>query len=160
RFQMGLASDPSLAAIGTGPDRMWFTPAAPFVTPNDASYAAFRARSLELNAPVVVLHSRTDIAKIYQPGETGANDGVDRKAIRKLPAAIRLTAGVIGYEPNALHFEVVCPDNGWLLVTDRWAPGWRVTVNGERQDVVGGNFVFRAIPVRAGANDVDFSYQP
>lgn len=139
---------------------MWFAAAAAVVTPNDAAYAAFRERSLELNAPVVVLHSRREIARIYQPGETGPTDGADRKAIWKLPAALRLTSRVVRYEPNALRFEVVCPASGWLLVTDRWAPGWRVTINGEPQDVLGGNFVFRAVPVWAGANDVEFSYRP
>jgi hypothetical protein len=160
RFQIQFARNPLLAAMSTGADRMWFAPAAAVVTPNDAADAAFRRRSLDLNAPVVVLHSRKEISRIYQPGETGPTEGADREAIRTLPAATRLASRVIRYEPNALHFEVISPASGWLLVTDRWAPGWRVKVNGERQEVLGGNFVFRAIPVRTGANEVEFSYQP
>jgi hypothetical protein len=37
---------------------------------------------------------------------------------------------------------------GWLLVTDRWGPGWRAEVNGRPAPVFGGNFIFRAIEAR------------
>ena len=51
------------------------------------------------------------------------------------------------------------PEAGWLLVTDRWARGWRATVNGRPQDVSGAAFVYRAVPVVAGPNTVRFSYR-
>jgi len=61
---------------------------------------------------------------------------------------------------HRLELEVVSSDAGWLLVTDRWAPGWRAAVNGIPAEVWGANFIFRAVPVQAGTNQVSFWYQP
>ena len=51
-------------------------------------------------------------------------------------------------------------DSGWLLVTDRWAPGWRASVNAQSVPTLGANFIFRAVPVRRGENVVRFTYRP
>lgn len=45
-------------------------------------------------------------------------------------------------------------------MTDRWGPSWRGEVNGEPTEVYAGDFVFRAIRVRAGENTVRFIYRP
>ena len=64
------------------------------------------------------------------------------------------------YEPTRLTLEVESPGDGWLWVTDRWAAGWRATVNGRPTPVWGGNFIFRAVRVEKGRNVVDFTYHP
>ena len=46
------------------------------------------------------------------------------------------------------------------MVTDRWAAGWRATVNGKEAEIWIGNFIFRAVRVREGANRVAFRYCP
>jgi len=46
------------------------------------------------------------------------------------------------------------------MVTDRWAPGWRATVNGQPAATFGADFIFRAVAVRRGENVVRFTYQP
>jgi hypothetical protein len=48
--------------------------------------------------------------------------------------------------------------DGWLLVTDRWAAGWRGKANGNPVEVLGGNFIFRAVRIRAGENTIQFYY--
>ena len=47
-----------------------------------------------------------------------------------------------------------------MLVTDRWALGWKASVNGAPQPVAGGDFIFRAVKVEAGANYIEFKYRP
>jgi len=47
-----------------------------------------------------------------------------------------------------------------LLVTERWAAGWIAEVNHKPVEVWGGNFIFRAVPVQRGLNDVRFTYHP
>ena len=80
--------------------------------------------------------------------------------ISKLPAAKRVPVQLIRYSPNHLDLVASCPHDGWLLVTDRWAHGWRAKVNGRPVSVFGGNFIFRAVQVQAGENRVEFSYSP
>jgi uncharacterized membrane protein YfhO len=70
------------------------------------------------------------------------------------------TANLVAYLPNALTFRYHADRDGWLLVTDRWAPAWTAKVNGRAQPVLVGNFIFRAVPVISGDNLIDFRYQP
>ena len=69
-----------------------------------------------------------------------------------------MPAQVVSYTPNNLKIKVPCPTDGWLLVTDRWAAGWRAKVNGIPVEVFGGNFIFRAVRVSAGENIIQFYY--
>jgi uncharacterized membrane protein YfhO len=70
------------------------------------------------------------------------------------------TADLVTYLPSALTFRYHADRDGWLLITDRWAGAWSAQVNGRPQRVLGGNFIFRAVPVVSGDNLVDFRYQP
>jgi uncharacterized membrane protein YfhO len=77
-----------------------------------------------------------------------------------LPAAQRLPIALTTYRPDELTFEVTAPASGWLMITDRWAKGWRATVNGNRVQVLPAGFIFRAIPIRPGTSTVRFTYHP
>jgi uncharacterized membrane protein YfhO len=66
----------------------------------------------------------------------------------------------VRYEPTRLALDVEAPSDGWLLVTDRWSRSWRATVDGEHAPIWGGDFVFRAVRVHAGANRVEFRFEP
>ena len=72
------------------------------------------------------------------------------------PIAVRW----VRYDNRELAFDVTCPRDGWLLVTDRWAPSWRVLVNDRPGKVWIGNLVFRAVEVSQGENRIRFRYQP
>jgi uncharacterized membrane protein YfhO len=67
---------------------------------------------------------------------------------------------LIAYTPTDLTFRYQAERDGWLLVTDRWARGWSAKVNGCTQLIMGGNFIFRAIPVVRGDNQVQFHFRP
>jgi hypothetical protein len=127
--------------------------------PTDAAYAAFATRSEALRAPVLVLHARGDMRRIGVPGPA-ADDAMVGGLIARLPGAARMPATVARYTPGELHLTLTAPDRGWLLVTDRWAPGWEATVNGAPTDVLGGSFLFRAVPIGPGPTDIRFSYRP
>jgi hypothetical protein len=184
RFHFDLIQRPTLVSMAIGNNRTWFSRTAAIVHPTDASYAAFVGRTEQLGQPVLVVHrrdwllSRTRPAVGQEihvldgrgasgtgvntgtPGETGPNDNGDVAAIRALPAAERANTTLRAYSPSELKLEVFCPSVGWVLVTDRWARGWRATVNGKPTEVWGGNFIFRALPVQQGRNEIRFEYHP
>ncbi len=160
RFQVDFAGEPVTAAMSTGAQRIWFSTQVASVRPDDGSYAAFASRTKALGAPVLVVHPRQEMLGASGPGETSREEAQDVEAISNLAASQRLSATVLRYSPDELSLEVSCPDNGWLLVTDRWSPGWQATVNGKRVEVFGGDFIFRAVPVQQGTNKVSFSYLP
>jgi hypothetical protein len=155
--------DSVLSASATGPDRLWFARVATSIGRSEECLNAFKERARMLGAPPLVIHSSRVMADAFQPrrgDEAAVPCEVD---MHQLPAAARLPATVLqvrSYEPTSLSLRVDVPDDGWLLVTDSWSLGWRARVNGESAPLWGGNFIFRAVKVRAGANQIEFSYHP
>ena len=83
-----------------------------------------------------------------------------RTAVAAAHPAMRIPVEVVTYQPTEFELRVECPEGGWLLVTDRWAAGWRCWVNGIPTPIRVGNLFFRAVPVAAGRNQVRFLYRP
>ena len=160
RFHEQWVASPLLAQAAVGRDRFWFAPddAGARVAPCDASFAAFARRAEALGAMPLLLHDReTMLAPTDASGPTAAAD-VER--VRRLAAARRIDARIDRYEPTLLSLSIDAPERGYLLVSDRWARGWRATVGGRPATVLGANFIFRAVRVPQGTHDVVFRYAP
>jgi hypothetical protein len=68
------------------------------------------------------------------------------------PATIRL------YSPLRVIVESESPQDGLLVLTDSYYPGWRAFVDGQEEPILHGNYLFRALPVPAGVHTVEFVY--
>ena len=152
-------NDPLLRAASVGGDRIWFSPEIAEVPRTDSAIAAFVRRTHAVGGPPLVVHRGADLVGRTSPGTDRSTDSAIVARISALPAARRIATQVIGYEPNELTLAVVAPQAGWLLVTDRWAPRWRVTVNGQPANLFGGAFVYRAVPIAAGRSVLQFNYR-
>jgi hypothetical protein len=160
RVHFRWAKHPILRAAATGEDRFWFGNQVAWVVPSDAVFEAFVRRTEALGAPPLVLHLPDVLGHVPRAGETTSSDLAGVDAINALPAASRIPIALEAYWPDELVFGVNCTTAGWLLVTDRWTQGWRVTVDGKEAVNAGGDFIFRAVPVKAGLNQVRFTYHP
>lgn len=160
RFEMNFWRHPVFTSMTTGADRIWFTTDVATVTPTDAYYQAFVDRSEALKTPVVLVHAPGEMAKIRERNLVTGDSQQQLSAIQNLPPAERLAVRLFRYTPNHLDFEVSCPTNGWLLITDRWAHGWSARLDRHPVEIFGGNFIFRALQVHTGVNDIEFSYRP
>jgi hypothetical protein len=152
------ASEPVLLNAVIGSDRLWFSPMATEVERSAACLAALRAAAARLGAPPLVIHRR-DVMEA-PPGESS---GVCGSPIAGLPAAQRVRGAavhIVSYTPERLRMQVRVDAAGWLLVTDSWSRGWTAVVNGRPAEIVGGNFLFRAVRVGPGTNVIDFRYRP
>ena len=144
------------AAVGTG--RLWFSPAAEQVERSSACLARLGEAAVRLGSPPVVIHPAhaMDDHVLEPAGDCAA-------VIGRLPAAIQLDANTVhvdSYTPARLRLRVYVPEAGWLLVTDSWSRGWTAMVNGRPAEVAGGNFLFRAVRVGPGGNEIDMRYRP
>ena len=151
-------ADPVLLDAAVGADRVWFSPTTTEVAHSNACLAAVREAAERLGAPPLVIHPRSSMTA----GVDGAS-GDCRGAVARLPAAQRLRGAFVqvdAYAPDRLRLQVRVEEPGWVLVTDSWSRGWSAVVNGQPSEVVGGNFLFRAVRVGPGTNTIDFRFRP
>ncbi|CAN5708374.1 hypothetical protein BH23PLA1_BH23PLA1_12140 [soil metagenome] len=162
RFHLAWCGQPTMVAAATGADRIWFAPAAGVedVHLSDATFDAFHRRTEELGAIPVVIHRREAMLGPVPPGKPGPHDVRESSRIVGLPPAQRIPVALGRYRPNILAFRVNIPETGYLLVTDRWARVWGATVDGEPAEVLGGNFIFRALRLEPGEHEVIMTYDP
>jgi hypothetical protein len=158
RFHRTFADHPVLLNMGLDVDRIWFSKNATVAAPSNVVYSVLVNRSEQLGEPVIVVHPRDQMARVSEIRSLEVPDRATVASISRLEAAHRIPAQLLGYTPNDLKIKVSCPTNGWLLVTDRWAAGWRARVNGIAAEVFGGDFIFRAVRVSAGDNIIEFDY--
>jgi len=62
------------------------------------------------------------------------------------------------YSPKRLAFAVNATAPSVLLLNDKYDPNWRVTVDGQRADLLRCNFLMRGVQVPAGAHTVEFYF--
>jgi hypothetical protein len=138
---------PALHNSILGRDRFWFSSTAVVAPADDATLSLLEAEFSRRGAPIVLLHEAN--AQMPNAGR-----------LQSLPNAERIGLEDVIYEPNRLAFSIDAPTAGWLWVTDRWAPSWTATLDGDPIDIAKANLLFRAIRVPAGRHRVDFHYSP
>jgi hypothetical protein len=64
------------------------------------------------------------------------------------------------WEANVIQFDVKIPHEGWLLITDANAAGWRASVDEKSTPIYSANGFVKAIQISAGSHVVRFVYWP
>lgn len=157
-FQPYIA-DPVLYQLAVGGQRIWFSDRPEYLPLDDKAFAAYVKESHALGLPALALHSTGEMVGPSSQATSnlsGSEQGSAHSPKSLSPANVEL----VRYLPNKLEFRYRATQDGWLLVTDRWAKDWKADVNGRPIEVLGANFLFRAIPVTCGDNLVRFQYRP
>lgn len=159
RLHLTLGGNPLLRRTALGPDRVFFSAQAVETAPTMPALGELIRATSRHGRAVLLVHTRGAMRSIRR-GQPEQLAPELRARILRLPPMSQLGYELVAYRPRELTLEVEAPQAGWLLVTDRWAGGWRATVNGVATEVWGANLVFRAVRVRRGHNTVRFLYQP
>ncbi|MFQ6100908.1 MAG: YfhO family protein [Anaerolineae bacterium] len=69
-------------------------------------------------------------------------------------------ARIVRYEPERVVIEKDTSADGFLVLTDTYAPGWQVQVDGQPAELYIADYAFRAVRVPAGRHRVEFVYAP
>ncbi|HUI40705.1 MAG TPA: YfhO family protein [Terriglobia bacterium] len=72
-------------------------------------------------------------------------------------AAGRVT--IVARDWNTVTLRAEMRRSGYLVLLDRYDPGWRATVDAKAVPVLEADHMFRAVQLGAGAHDVQFSYR-
>ena len=146
--------------MSTGSERMWFANDAAVVPPTSSFYDAFVGRVEALAAPVLVVHSPRDMARVRDLSLMSPKEESGEKGVSLLPRAEPISAKLLRYVPNELSFQGVCPSAGWLAGHRSLGSWMEGMVNGRETELFGGDFLFRAVQVQAGNNTIHFEYHP
>jgi hypothetical protein len=66
----------------------------------------------------------------------------------------------VKYTPNEIVLNVNISDNGWLVLSEVYYPGWRAEVNDTPTEVLRANYTFRAIVLAPGEHVVTMYFSP
>ncbi|MGB9715570.1 MAG: YfhO family protein [Thermodesulfovibrionales bacterium] len=61
---------------------------------------------------------------------------------------------------NKLNLLVKSNNDAFLVLNDTYFPGWKVYINGKEEKIYRADYNFRAVPVKAGIQKVEFVYDP
>jgi hypothetical protein len=61
---------------------------------------------------------------------------------------------------NQVDVVATTSQPGYLVLTDAFYPGWQATINGTPARILRANYMFRAVALEPGTNQVIFRYQP
>jgi hypothetical protein len=69
-------------------------------------------------------------------------------------------ARIRSYRASEVVVEANAARDGYLVLTDTFYPGWKVSVDGRPGRIYPANYLFRAVPLEAGQHRVRFRYDP
>ncbi len=89
----------------------------------------------------------------------GQASSLSGKASWTLRVALRFPE-VLVVDPNRFVATVTLEQDGYVVLSDTYYPGWRVFVDGKPQPLLRANYLFRAVAAPAGQHEVVFEYAP
>lgn len=104
--------------------------------------------------------------KSGEPGTVGVLEKKDlSKAEQKRVAAMRseaqrVKARLLHYGRNSLKIAVDVPAAGLVVINEKYARGWRATIDGKPARILRANYIFRGVLVPAGLHELELSYRP
>lgn len=63
-------------------------------------------------------------------------------------------------DPNTVKIKADADQDGILVLTDTYYPGWSATIDGKPSPIYAANTTFRAIQITKGKHDIVFTYSP
>lgn len=67
---------------------------------------------------------------------------------------------ILEREPSRIVLEAECSDNGILVLSEVYYPGWRALVDGQETKIHRANHALRALELEAGSHRVELVYAP
>ena len=71
-------------------------------------------------------------------------------------STIRLTS----YEPNQLVYATSSPQDGIVVFSEIYYPGWTATIDGKPADIARADYILRAMNVPAGKHTIEMRFDP
>jgi hypothetical protein len=123
-------------------------------------------RALVVHRAIAAPDHEAALAALHAPGFDPATTVVIEGLGRELVEGLDVTpsgAATIGFEaygPNDIRLGVDTPAEAYLVLSEVWYPGWRVTVDGASVPLLRANYAFRAVRLAPGQHQVHMTFAP
>ena len=67
---------------------------------------------------------------------------------------------IIEHQPNRVDLEAKMENDGFLVLSDTYYPGWKAYVNGKQVEIYLTNYLLRSLYLRKGTHQIRFVYTP
>ncbi len=155
-----LASN-ALRPMALGEQRSWFAAQAPQYPWTKGCFLMLEREARAAGRPPIVIHAPGALLQSAPATWENTSDSEGCAALAQAPGTAMAASIVITRSETALLDLVFdAPSDGWLLLTDRWARSWHVTINSRPEPLWCANFIFRGVQVKKGENKIEFGYSP
>jgi hypothetical protein len=96
----------------------------------------------------------------FDPRKTVVIAGSARPGSLDVPSAEHPVVEVARYTPSEVEVNVDSMNKGFLVLSDRYYPGWKVFVDGKESLMYKANYIFRAVQLDKGQHRIRFSFGP
>ncbi|MBL8018099.1 MAG: hypothetical protein JNM27_00415 [Leptospirales bacterium] len=62
-------------------------------------------------------------------------------------------------DPERILIRTETRGNAFLILNDKFFPGWECTVDGKQAPILAANILFRAVPLPPGVHEIEFTYR-
>jgi len=62
------------------------------------------------------------------------------------------------YETDKIVLDISYDQNGFLVISDNYHPGWKAEVDGVSKEIFRANYIMRAVPVPAGRHRIALTF--
>lgn len=104
------------------------------------------------------------LVALFEPDFDPSRQAIIEEPITGLPqqpaAGMQATATIVEYEPERVVVGAELAEDGLLVLSDSFAPGWQATVDGAPVPIYRANGVYRGVALSPGKHQVVFIYRP
>jgi hypothetical protein len=145
------------------------TPAGPWqIHTQDGNIRVYRNPAVLPRAYIVpevrVVDADTAIGAVYDVTFDPTRQAIVEQPIGELaqPASFQdqMVANITSYEAERVVIETTTQTTGLLVLSDSYAPGWRVTIDDTPTRLYRANAVYRGVVVHPGTHRIEMTYRP
>ena len=131
------------------------------VLDDEAAIAAMKDPAFRPEQEVILAPTTQPLRRDCQIPQLGCSDKLSTAGSGDPAGAL---AGdeveVLSYEPERIVISANLAEEGYLVLTDAYYPGWRALTDGLETPIYRANLLFRAVYLPAGQHRVEFIYDP
>ena len=129
-----------------GNSRLWWFPCSAAVTSNEEALDRSRELLQEWDGSTQL--------------ETVVIEGIEAEKCQDSRPSVALVYKISEETTTRIVIEVTTRQDGWVMLSDTWYPGWQAALDGEKVEIGRGFGLFRTVKVPDGEHVIEMNYKP